>query len=69
MSSKNWKTRKKAEKEANNTILKVINKNIIAEMEIKKSPTTIYGPLDYKRLQAKNHQENLFPRSVCSGWI
>ena len=52
--SKNSVDRNRVKKKVNNVILKLINENIVTELEKKKSPTTIYNILKYKLLQSKN---------------
>lgn len=49
-----WEPETEAEKEANNAILKVINENIVAEVEKKRSQATIYDTLEYELLRSKN---------------
>ena len=49
-----WESETEVEKEANNTILKVINENIVAEVQKKRSQATIYGIPEYELLRAKN---------------
>ena len=47
-------------KKANNAILKLINENIIAELEKKRSPIRIYNTLKYKLLQSKNAKIDIY---------